>query len=338
PTGCGNLRRIHGWYHLALGAERHGSLKGVSTEGPERLHQEAEKAPYSASSKKRSAESEILLRNEDKYALQHLRQRVEAAGVPSPEEMARTAQPGRRRRRGKVQVTAGAGVRTGSDDYRNEAVLTGSPPEISLSLCQPALTSAIFNFTQTSPLFRKHRKVTDEPQFQIRTFGLFYSSFFRPDPARDPTYTPEEVTSCIRARPKWTYSDEDAMVGPRYDFVCVKVQVNGATQHRIGRVKVIFRFHRPSLSGVYILLEWLSLTSTTPDAECGWLKYAKSEQVEVVNAAAVVSDVALQPVFRRESRMKRIDIYENHDNFFLMNGVTDELYDFYHEHRHTFVQ
>ncbi|KAK4699316.1 hypothetical protein P7C70_g6947, partial [Phenoliferia sp. Uapishka_3] len=119
PGGIGNLRRVHGWGHLKLGVECHASLKGVSTEAPERLHQTAEKAPYNTSSKKRTAETEILLRNEDKYALQALQQRVEASGVPSLDDTARAAQPGRRRRRGKVQVDANAGVRTGSEDYQS---------------------------------------------------------------------------------------------------------------------------------------------------------------------------------------------------------------------------
>ncbi|KAK4695960.1 hypothetical protein P7C70_g8456, partial [Phenoliferia sp. Uapishka_3] len=338
PMGIGNLRRVHSWFHYKLGVERHGSLKGVSTEGPERLHQTFEKAPYNVSSKKRTADKEILLRNEDRHALQHLQQQVEFAGIPSMEEIALASQPGRRRRRGKIVLDPGAGVRTGSDDYRNTAVLTGSPLEIANALAQPAFPNAIRTFILTSHLFRKDRQAYGHTGFKIRTFGLFYTTFSRPDPTRDPTYTPEDVMSCVRARPTWTYSDEDAMVGPRYDFICVKSETDGEVRHRIARVKVIFRFHRPEVHDAHVYVEWLSLTSTTPDPETGWLKYTKTDDVEVINAARVVSAVALQPVFHRESLMRRVDIYEKHDDFFLLKGVTDELYDYYHEFQDTFVE
>ncbi|KAK4697050.1 hypothetical protein P7C70_g8272, partial [Phenoliferia sp. Uapishka_3] len=329
PLGIGNLRRVHGWGHLKLGVERHASLKGVSTEAPERLHQTAEKLPYNSSSKKRTAESEILIRNEDKQALQTLRQRVEAAGVPSLDEMARTAQPGRRRRRGKVVVDVDAGVRTGSDDYRNDAVLTGTPAEIALALCQPHLTTTISDFVRSSPIFRNNRKIFANPSFKIRTYGLFYTSFVRPDPTRDPTYAPEIIQSCIRARPTWNYSDLDGMIGPRYDFVCIKTEISGVVRHRIARVKVIFRFHSPTFDSPFLLVEWLSLTSTTPNPETGWLKYSKTDKSEIIVASTVISNVTLQPVFARESFMNRLDLFEQHNEFFLMKGVTDELYDYF---------
>ena len=80
---------------------------------------------------------------------------------------------------------------------RSVAHFVGTPRQIQESCSVPGFIRALIYFLYISPTFRPLRHLTSKHfrnTLDLRTSGIFYTQFERPDPTFDPAFTPNLLT------------------------------------------------------------------------------------------------------------------------------------------------